>query len=333
MERASTRYYETRLSISKKYRTCDAPAVYATGLTATVLLAEETETTRKVAIKVIDKGKLEKDPIVRPDGRVGLSELVMARLEVTIHQNLPAHDNIVPLLDAEETPNSVILVTPYTNSGDLWDKIRYGETVLEYEARNCVGQILNALELLHCELNHVHADIKPHNLLLFKVGGKFVVQLCDFGLTEKLIKGQSIPFTGLRGTSGYFAPEMIGEQDYSYGVDIFALGVILFVMIGGYEPFYPPTKFEDGAQFDSNYWSHISQECKDLIFRMLELNPNTRITARDALAHPWFKLGMSNSAEVSNGFGAPPNAELRFWDPGQLPKGPYYESPPVNPPG
>eukprot|EP00392_Amoebophrya_sp_AT5.2_P017278 g17609.t1 len=219
----------------------------------------------------------------------------------------------------EETPQAVILVTPYVRTGDLWDQIRYGDTVYEAEGRNFLAQVMQGLDIFHNQLSLVHGDIKPHNMLLRLVEGKFVVQLCDFGLTEAVDhSSRLIHYTGLRGTSGYFAPEMLSQLDYGFGIDVFALGVTLFRMLVGYEPFYPPSNFETPV-FEPQYWSHISEDCKHLLRCMLELNPSARISVGDALQHPWLvKRVVSNEAPA--GYGAPPNENLKFYDPsGQIP--------------
>lgn len=195
---------------------------------------------------------------------------------------------------------------------------------------------------MHNELNLVHGDIKPHNILLFKPEGdnpttpggvngkppKFVVQLCDFGLTERVRHpAGKINYTGLRGTSGYFAPEMIGEADYDHGIDLFALGIMLFTMLGGYEPFFPPTNFTETVEFDANYWSHVSPECKSFIQALLSINPSNRIRTADAMVHPWFSVDFSSgSQQTTQSFGAPPNKDLMFYAPDELPgAGPFYE--------
>ena len=148
-----------------------------------------------------------------------------------------------------------------------------------------------------------------------------MVQLCDFGLTEPVIHpAGKISYTGLRGTSGYFAPEMIGESDYDYGIDLFALGIMLFTMLGGYEPFYPATNFTESVEFDQNYWSHVSAECKDFIQQLLTLAPGKRIKTPDAMTHAWFSVDFSStSGETTQSFGAPPNKDLRFYAPDELP--------------
>ncbi|CAD7971209.1 unnamed protein product [Amoebophrya sp. A120] len=315
-------------TLSRRYAARDdIQPIYATGLTAIVLHgtsnANATDSNssvysgdEQVAIKIVDKEK-----ILTTSGS-SASELPRAQFEAKLHESLPWHPHIVPLLAMEETQAAVILITPYLPSGDLWDKIRYGDTILESEGRNFLAQVLRALDVFHNQLSLIHGDMKPHNLLLREDHGKFIVQLCDFGLTEKVdlnprTKKFQIPFTGLRGTSGYFAPEMIDQCDYGFAIDVFALGVILFRMLAGYEPFYPPTNFADGPLFDENYWGHISAPCRDLVNRMLAVDPDARISVAHALAHPWI-VEQPETKPVSIGFGAPPNEALKFHDPVML---------------
>merc|ERR1711862_1016205 len=102
----------------------------------------------------------------------------------------------------------------------------------------------------------------------------------------------------------------MGEgRSYSPAIDIFAVGVILFSMLGGYEPFFPPNNFSP-VEFDPNYWDHISEECQEFIRGLLELNPQERLTAEMALAHRWFTTELSHDVAVSSSFGAPPNYSL-----------------------
>jgi len=299
------------------FQEVDKPAVYDTGFTATVIEGINRATWEQVAVKAVEKSKLctetHTDSAAEHHARQGtLSEMERARAEIHIHNSIPSHPNVVPLLASEENHDHIILVTPLAEDGDLWQHIRFSATLSEVEARNLVGQLLSGLSHLHrCRL--VHGDVKPHNVLLFRgreeneenggnngVRGKkplLMAQFCDFGLSEQVHLGADgsphlVPFTSLRGSSGYFSPEMINCEDYGFPVDVFAVGIIMFRVLGGYEPFYPATKFLEQVEFEDPMWEDISQECKDLIQRLLRLNQRERITADDALGHPWFSINL-----------------------------------------
>jgi hypothetical protein len=281
------------------------PVVYD-GLSSTLLLGQRKQDQLDVCIKIIEKGRCA-DKI----------ELQRARAELDIHRDIPHHRNVVPTLACEETADAFLLVTPFAPAGDLWDLIKYGQTICEIETRNCLAQVLEALRHIH-GLGLIHGDMKPHNILLFKNDGRFVAQLCDFGLTERAtLADGKIPFTGLRGTNGWYAPEQIEEVDYNSAVDLWGVGLMAFRMLGGYEPFYPATSFCEPVDFDEQYFCHVSSPCLDLVQQLLKLDPEHRATASIAAKHIWFvgnpppeptKEMLQNLEK----YGAPPAKDLRF---------------------
>jgi serine/threonine protein kinase len=275
--------------------------VYGVGFTCTIILGHHLDTMQEVAIKVVTKEKL------RTPG-----ELERARYEIQIHQQLQ-HSQIIPVLGAEENSDSFVLITPYTPSGDLYLKTRY-TSISEFEARNLASQLVSALAHLHGQ-HVVMGDFKPHNVLLFEVGGRYVAQLCDFGFAEPLGPNGKVKFTGLRGTTGFFAPELLAEHDYGAAVDMFALGITLYTLIAGYEPFYPVSNFEEVVPFDERYWGHISPECKLLLAQMLCLDPDSRITAAEAVQHPWFGASVKEAQCDA--------CAVRFYHHDELPQRPY----------
>lgn len=289
------------------------PVVYD-GLSSTLLLGKRKKDGLDVCIKIIEKDKC-----------ADKGELRRARQELAIHKDIPHHRNVVPSLDSEETVDAFLLVTPFTSSGDLWDLMKYGQTICEIEVRNCLAQTLEALRHIH-GLGLIHGDIKPQNILLFKVEGRFVVQLCDFGLTEyATLEDGKIPFTGLRGTTGWYAPELIEEVDYNASVDVWPVGLMAFRMLGGYEPFYPATKFVEPVEFDESYFCHISAPCRDLVQQLLKLDPGKRANSTTAAQHIWFtgdppteptQEMLQNLEE----YGAPPATDLYFVDPAKVPQ-------------
>ncbi|KAI9922636.1 hypothetical protein PsorP6_002115 [Peronosclerospora sorghi] len=138
-----------------------------------------------------------------------------------------------------------------------------------------------------------HADVKIND---------YNVELCDFGMSVKVpdvrffkFTGDvhKVPFTRVTGTLGYIAPEMLQEQPYGKPVDMWSVGIIIFEMLTGYQPFYPPHAcIEEDADFSDRVWKTISTDAKDLVQRLLERDPAKRLTAAEALAHTWFESAM-----------------------------------------
>ncbi|MCJ8749336.1 hypothetical protein PDJAM_G00175110 [Pangasius djambal] len=167
---------------------------------------------------------------------------------------------------------------------------------LEREARicrlHCIQQILESVH--HCHINGiVHRDLKPENLLLASKLKGAAVKLADFGLAIE-VQGEQQAWFGFAGTPGYLSPEVLRKDPYGKPVDMWACGVILYILLVGYPPFWDEDQhrlyqqIKAGAyDFPSPEWDTVTPEAKDLINKMLTINPNKRITAAEALKHPW----------------------------------------------
>jgi serine/threonine protein kinase len=218
------------------------------------------------------------------------------------------HKHIVPVVEEYEDESAFFLVMPFASGGSLFRTVR-NKTLTEFETRNFASQALSALKHVH-KLGFVHTDIKPHNFLLNLVEGRFHVWLCDFGLADPVRADGTVAFTGLRGTSGYFSPEMMKRLDYGTAVDIFSLGVTIHNLLLGYAPFDPPSKFEE-LDFDPRYWKHMSNASRDILVGMMDLNPETRLTAVAAAEHEWFSADVNEEQQVEK-YVPPPDASLKF---------------------
>ncbi|KAE8292029.1 Calcium/calmodulin-dependent protein kinase type II subunit beta [Larimichthys crocea] len=157
---------------------------------------------------------------------------------------------------------------------------------------HCIQQILEAV--LHChQMGVVHRDLKPENLLLASKCKNAAVKLADFGLAIE-VQGDQQAWFGFAGTPGYLSPEVLRKEAYGKPVDIWACGVILYILLVGYPPFWDEDQhklyqqIKAGAyDFPSPEWDTVTPEAKNLINQMLTINPAKRITAQEALKHPW----------------------------------------------
>uniref|UniRef100_A0A671KKH2 calcium/calmodulin-dependent protein kinase n=1 Tax=Sinocyclocheilus anshuiensis TaxID=1608454 RepID=A0A671KKH2_9TELE len=198
------------------------------------------------------------------------------------------HPNIGKLFDVLTLNVNFFRVT----GGELFEDIVAREYYSEADASHCIQQILESVN--HCHLNGiVHRDLKPENLLLASKLKGAAVKLADFGLAIE-VQGDQQAWFGFAGTPGYLSPEVLRKEPYGKPVDMWACGVILYILLVGYPPFWDEDQhrlyqqIKAGAyDFPSPEWDTVTPEAKDLINKMLTINPAKRITAAEALKHPW----------------------------------------------
>uniref|UniRef100_A0A667YJ29 calcium/calmodulin-dependent protein kinase n=1 Tax=Myripristis murdjan TaxID=586833 RepID=A0A667YJ29_9TELE len=202
------------------------------------------------------------------------------------------HPNIVRLHDSISEEGFHYLVFDLVTGGELFEDIVAREYYSEADASHCIQQILEAV--LHChQMGVVHRDLKPENLLLASKLKGAAVKLADFGLAIE-VQGDQQAWFGFAGTPGYLSPEVLRKDPYGKPVDMWACGVILYILLVGYPPFWDEDQhrlyqqIKAGAyDFPSPEWDTVTPEAKDLINKMLTINPAKRVTATDALKHPW----------------------------------------------
>ncbi|KAM9717870.1 calcium/calmodulin-dependent protein kinase type II delta 1 chain isoform 4-T4 [Menidia menidia] len=202
------------------------------------------------------------------------------------------HANIVRLHDSISEEGFHYLVFDLVTGGELFEDIVAREYYSEADASHCIQQILEAV--LHChQMGVVHRDLKPENLLLASKLKGAAVKLADFGLAIE-VQGDQQAWFGFAGTPGYLSPEVLRKDPYGKPVDMWACGVILYILLVGYPPFWDEDQhrlyqqIKAGAyDFPSPEWDTVTPEAKDLINKMLTINPAKRVTATDALKHPW----------------------------------------------
>nr|XP_020743151.1 calcium/calmodulin-dependent protein kinase type 1 isoform X1 [Odocoileus virginianus texanus]XP_020743152.1 calcium/calmodulin-dependent protein kinase type 1 isoform X1 [Odocoileus virginianus texanus] len=251
--------------------------VLGTGAFSEVILAEDKRTQKLVAIKCISKKALE--------GKEGSMENEIAVLHKI------KHPNIVALDDIYESGGHLYLIMQLVSGGELFDRIVEKGFYTERDASRLIFQVLDAVKYLH-DLGIVHRDLKPENLLYYSLDEDSKIMISDFGLSKMEDPG-SVLSTAC-GTPGYVAPEVLAQRPYSKAVDCWSIGVIAYILLCGYPPFYDENDaklFEQilkaEYEFDSPYWDDISDSAKDFIRHLMEKDPEKRFTCEQALQHPW----------------------------------------------
>uniref|UniRef100_A0A8C7W1M3 non-specific serine/threonine protein kinase n=1 Tax=Oncorhynchus mykiss TaxID=8022 RepID=A0A8C7W1M3_ONCMY len=248
-----------------------------TGAFSEVVLAEEKRTQKLVAIKCIPKKALE--------GKENSIEN-----EIAVLHKLK-HANIVSLEDIFESKTHLYLIMQLVSGGELFDRIVEKGFYTEKDASKLIQQILDAVKYLH-DMGIVHRDLKPENLLYDSMEEDSKIMISDFGLSK--IEGSGSVMSTACGTPGYVAPEVLAQKPYSKAVDCWSIGVIAYILLCGYPPFYDENDaklFEQilkaDYEFDSPYWDDISDSAKDFIVHLMEKDPRIRYTCDQALQHPW----------------------------------------------
>uniref|UniRef100_A0A6B2LBU9 Protein kinase domain-containing protein n=1 Tax=Arcella intermedia TaxID=1963864 RepID=A0A6B2LBU9_9EUKA len=223
----------------------------------------------------------------------------MLKNEVEILKKME-HPYIIKLYDIFESETTLYLVMELVTGGELFDRIVEREQYSEANAKEVMKQLFSAIEYFH-SLGIVHRDLKPENLLLEKEIDDTNIKVTDFGLSR--VYTEDMMMQTACGTPGYVAPEVLECKGYDKEVDMWSAGVILYILLCGYPPFYSenePDLFESilsaSYTFHSPYWDHISSEAKDLISHLLVVDPKYRLTATEALAQPWFTIESDHSS-------------------------------------
>ncbi|XP_041799130.1 SNF-related serine/threonine-protein kinase [Chelmon rostratus] len=243
---------------------------------AVVKLARHVFTGEKVAVKVIDKTKLDTVATGHLFQEVRCMKLVQ-------------HPNIVRLYEVIDTQTKLYLILELGDGGDMFDYIMKHEEGLNEElAKKYFAQIVHAISYCH-RLHVVHRDLKPENVVFFEKQG--LVKLTDFGFSNKFQPGKKL--TTSCGSLAYSAPEiLLGDEYDAPAVDIWSLGVILFMLVCGQPPFQEANDSETLTMImDCKYTvpAHVSSTCKDLIDRMLQRDPKRRASLEEIESHAWLQ--------------------------------------------
>ncbi|XP_074106748.1 calcium/calmodulin-dependent protein kinase I isoform X1 [Cotesia typhae] len=211
------------------------------------------------------------------------------------------HPNIVQLLETFEDKHKVYLVMELVTGGELFDRIVEKGSYTEKDASGLIRQVLEAVDYMH-EQGVVHRDLKPENLLYYSPDEDSKIMISDFGLSK--MEDSGIMATAC-GTPGYVAPEVLAQRPYGKAVDVWSIGVISYILLCGYPPFYDENDANLFAQilkgefeFDSPYWDDISDSAKDFIHKLMCVKVEDRYTCKQALAHPWISGNAASNKNI-----------------------------------
>jgi serine/threonine protein kinase len=234
--------------------------------------------------------------------------------EINILKVLGSHPGIVSLVDVDETrPGAIRLVIELCEGGELYDRIQQKAYYPEQEAKLCIRQLLEAVAYIHSK-GVMHRDLKPENILLSSKVSNTDVKISDFGLARisrdyphRLPRSHSIC-----GSDFYLAPEVIKQEEYGREIDIWALGVISYVLMSGSLPFFHNVLHklyrqivERDLSFPEQAWKNLSKGAHDFILRLMQVRAGDRLTADQALYHPWLRTA-AGAASFSS-FESPSN--------------------------
>lgn len=268
---------DKRTTIEELYTKYEIGETLGTGAFSEVKTATCRSTGERFAVKVIDKAKCK-----------GKENMIQSEVEIL---KKVKHKNIIRLFDIYESPAKIFLIMELVTGGELFDRIVERGHYTEADAAKIIYDILLGVDYLH-EMGICHRDLKPENLLFQTEKEDAAIMISDFGLS-KIFQEIDIMKTAC-GTPGYVAPEVLRRQGYGKNVDIWSIGVITYILLCGYPPFYEENNVElfnqimkGHYEFDSPYWDNISVEAKNFVSRMLVVDASVRITTKEALLHPF----------------------------------------------
>jgi len=259
------------------------------GAFSVVYLCVRKKDGKELAVKVINKST------------VGIDEKTRKRLETEEEiLRTVSHPHIIPLYDIIETPKTIYFVMELVIGGELFDKIVEKGFYSEKDASKLVKNVVGAIQYLH-ENKIAHRDLKPENLLV-KGDDDTHIMISDFGLS-KVLGDDSMAFTAC-GTPYYVAPEVVSASGYGKEVDMWSIGVITYFLLAGFPPFMGDSLPEIVEQiingdyeFPSPYWDNISANARNFVSKLLTVAPEARMSAAQALHHPWLADPDNNEAK------------------------------------
>jgi len=246
------------------------------GSFSVVKLGVNKKTGEEVAIKIIEKK------------RVGEKKMMQTEIDIL---NQVHHPNVIELREMFETSTHLYLVMEIVTGGELFDRIVQQGSFNEKEASYVTKQVLSGVAYLH-SIGIVHRDLKPENLLC-ATRDSLDIKITDFGLS-KILSTEAVSMFTACGTPSYVAPEVLKCEGYDKSVDLWSVGVIVYIILCGFPPFHHENNallFElimsGRFSFPDPYWTNISSQAKDFVKGLLIVDSVNRMTAQSALKHPW----------------------------------------------
>lgn len=273
--------------VTAKY---DIKALIGRGSFSRVVRVEHKSTRQPYAIKMIETR-------YREGREVCESELCVLRRV--------RHANIIQLMEVFETAERVYMVMELATGGELFDRIIARGSFTERDATRVLQMVLDGVKYLHT-LGITHRDLKPENLLYYHPGADSKIIITDFGLASSRKKGDECLMKTTCGTPEYIAPEILVRKPYTNAVDMWALGVISYILLSGTMPFEDDNRMRLYRQilkgkysFSGEPWPSVSNLAKDFVERILTVEPGKRLSAGQALKHPWI-ISMAASSSMKN---------------------------------
>ncbi|XP_029951780.1 serine/threonine-protein kinase H1 homolog [Salarias fasciatus] len=273
--------------VTAKY---DIKALIGRGSFSRVVRVEHKSTRQPYAIKMIETR-------YREGREVCESELCVLRRV--------RHTNIIQLMEVFETAERVYMVMELATGGELFDRIIARGSFTERDATRVLQMVLDGVKYLHT-LGITHRDLKPENLLYYHPGADSKIIITDFGLASSRKKGDECLMKTTCGTPEYIAPEILVRKPYTNAVDMWALGVISYILLSGTMPFEDDNRMRLYRQilkgkysFSGEPWPSVSNLAKDFVERILTVDPSERLTAGQALKHPWI-VSMAAASSMKN---------------------------------
>ncbi|BFZ02148.1 hypothetical protein BsWGS_05187 [Bradybaena similaris] len=257
------------------------------GSTARVYKCTLKGTDQAWAVKIIEK-TVEMKPVVAEIG-------ILLRLD---------HPNIIRMKEVYETQDKVYIVLELVTGSELFERIASEKFYSEQQAGAALRDIITGVEYLHSH-GVVHRDLKPENILCENPSQDSKLKIADFGLST--IVSDKVAMMTVCGTPGYCAPEVLKGDRYFKSCDMWSIGVIAYILLCGYEPFYDENEMamfkkilKGEYTFESPWWDDVSDNAKDLVRKLLVVDPKKRLTAGAALKHVWV-TGMANKRTHKEG--------------------------------